>query len=136
MCGGVLYTFAGQEIRVFFPNARAGLPVLTRDGEVVRLPWGRRQGQVGRLPLGGWARLDAIHAGQWDRWFPVPVKMPLTAFMERDIEDRSHWYALTKGQWVQGLVARDKYERRVYVVTVTPEAADAMHARWPRIMSG
>ena len=136
MYGGVLYSFEGQEIRVFFPNPRATLPVRTHDGEVVLLPWGRRQGQVGKLPLGGWARLDAIYAGRWDRWFPVPVKLPISAFMEKDIEGRSHWYEIMKGQWLQGLVARDKYEQRIYVVTVTPESEDAVHERWPRIMSG
>jgi len=56
--------------------------------------------------------------------------------MEQDLEGRSQWYDLTKGQWIQGLVARYQHERRVYVVTVEPELADAIYSRWPRIMSG
>ena len=100
------------------------------------LPWGRRRDQKGELPLGGWARLDAIYAGRWDRWFPIPVKLPIRQFMEKDLEGRSHWYDLTRGQWIQGLVARNGHEQRVYVVTVEPELADAVHDRWPRLISG
>ena len=136
MCGGVLYEIGGQEIRLFFPNPKARLPVSLRSGETTLLPWGRRKKQTGNLPLGGWSRLESIYSGRWDRWFPVPVKMPIISFMEKDIEDHSHWYELTKGQWIQGLIARDKYEQRIYVVTMEPEHEDAVHERWPRILSG
>lgn len=136
MCDGVYYAANGQDIRVYFPNPKAQLPVTTRGGGTSLLAWGRRHEQAGNLPLGGWARLDGIYAGHWDRWFPVPVKIPVKSFLEKDLEGRSHWYDLTRGQWIQGLVARDRHERRIYVVTIEPELAEAIHARWPRIMSG
>ena len=136
MCGGVYYSHQGQDVRVYFPNPKAMLPVRTRGGGILLLPWGRRKDQRGALPLGGWARLDAIYAGRWDRWFPVPVKLPIRQFMEKDLEGSSHWYDLTPGQWIQGLVARDGHERRVYVVTVEPQLADAVHERWPRLVNG
>ena len=136
MCGGVYYSANGEDTRVYFPNPEAQLPVRTRTGEIRLLAWGRRNKQAGKLPLGGWARLDSIYAGRWDRWFPVPVKIPVKCFMEKDIEDHSRWYDLTRGQWIQGLVARDRHERRIYIVTLIPELADAIHGRWPRIMCG
>ena len=136
MCAGVYYTIDGTDVRLYFPNPKAQLPVRMRDGHAELLPWGRRHEQSGELPLGGWARLDGIYAGRWDRWMPVPVRLPVKSFMERDFEGHSHWYDLTKGQWIQGLVARERHERRVYVVTVEPELADTPHERWPRIMSG
>jgi len=136
MCDGAYYAANGQDIRVYFPNPKAQLPVTTRGGGTSLLAWGRRHEQAGKLPLGGWARLDGIYAGRWDRWFPVPVKIPVKSFLEKDLEGRSHWYDLTRGQWIQGLVARDRHERRIYVVTIEPEFAEAIHARWPRIMSG
>lgn len=136
MCNCICYSHGGRTVRIRFSDPTAVLPVKSRAGAVTLLPWGRRQIQKGALPLGGWARLDAIHAGHWDRWFPVPVKLAVDGFAERDIEDRYHWYELTRGQWVQGLVARDHHERRVYVVTVIPELEDAIHERWPRILSG
>jgi hypothetical protein len=136
MCGGVYYTHLNQDFRVYFPNPKAVLPVKTRSGAVELLPWGRRKEQKGALPLGGWARLDSIYTGRWDRWFPVPVKLPIKQFMEKDLEGHTHWYDLTRGQWIQGLVARINHEQRVYVVTVEPELADAVHDRWPRLISG
>jgi hypothetical protein len=136
MCGGVYYSVNDRDVRVYFPNPGAMLPVRTRCGGTELLVWGRRHDQTGELPRGGWARLDSIYSGRWDRWFPVPVKLRLKSFMEKDFEGHSHWYDLTRGQWIQGLVARCRYERRVYVVTVDPELPDAVHERWPRIMSG
>lgn len=136
MCGGVYHTHNDQDVRVYFPNPKAMLPVKTKGGDVILLPWGRRQNQAGTLPLGGWARLDSIYAGRWDRWFPKPVKLELKSFMEKDIEGHSHWFDLTNGQHVQGLIARDGAEQRVYVVTITPEMSDAVHERWPRVVSG
>jgi len=136
MCGGVYYRIGEEEVRSYFPNPKARLPVRKKDGSIERLPWGRRQDQAGRLPLGGWARLESIYEGRWDRWSPVPVKLALSQFMEKDIEGHSHWFDLTPGKWVQGLVARWENERRVYVVTIVPELADAVHERWPRILSG
>ena len=135
MCGGVYYTIKGQDIRVYFPNPKATLPVTMKDKSIELLPWGRRKEQAGLLPLGGWARLDSIYAGRWDKWFPKPVKLPIKSFMEKDLEGHSHWFDLTKGQCIQGLVARDKYEQRLYVVTITPEMEDAVHNRWPKIIN-
>ncbi len=136
MCGGVYYIINGEEVRTYFPNPKACLPVKKREGGVELLPWGRRKEQAGKLPLGGWARLDSIYAGRWDRWFPTPVKLMASQFMEKDIEGHSHWFDITPGKWIQGLVAHYDRERRVYVVTIIPEMEDAVHDRWPRILSG
>ena len=136
MCGGVYYIINGEEVRTYFPNPRACLPVKKREGGVELLPWGRRKEQAGHLPMGGWARLDSIYAGRWDRWFPTPVKLMASQFMEKDIEGQSHWFDITPGKWIQGLVAHWDNERRVYVVTITPELENAVHDRWPRILSG
>ena len=136
MCSSVYYSIHDQDIQVYFPTPKAQLPVKTRSGGIITLAWGRRHKQAGTLPLGGWARLDSIYAGHWDRWFPVAVKIPIKSFMEKDFEDHDHWYDLTRAQWIQGLVARHRQERRVYVVTIEPELAEAIHDRWPRIMNG
>ena len=85
--------------------------------------------------MGGWARLESIRAGSWDHWQPRPVRLQLEGFMEKDIQGKSHWFELTAGQWIQGLVARHGVEQRVYVVTIHPEMPEAIHARWPRLIS-
>lgn len=135
MCGGVLYEYEGQEIRTFFPIPHARMPVARRGGGNALITWGRRREESGGLPLGGWARLESIMSGRWNRWQPRPVRLSITAFMEKDIQGESHWFPLTEGQWVQGLLARQGEELRVYVVTITPQMPDAVHERWPRIIT-
>ncbi len=136
MCGGVFYLHKGEENRFYFPNPKAVLSVKNKNGEIQLIPWGRRKHQQGALPLGGWARLDSIYAGRWGRYFPVPVKLQISQFMENNVEGASQWFDITKGKWIQGLIARDNHEQRVYVVTVEPEIEDAVHERWPRILVG
>ena len=138
MCGGVFFIHASREQRIYFPNPKAQLPVRARSGDCILVPWGRRKEQAGNLPMGGWARLDSIHAGSWDRWFPKPAKIMVTQFMEMDYVGNSKWFDIPKGKWVQGLVAVHGHERRVYVVTIEPEigAMDTLFDRWPRILSG
>jgi hypothetical protein len=97
----------GQDMRVYFPNPKATLPVRTRRGGTQLLAWGRRHDQAGELPVGGWARLDTIYGGRWDRWFPVRVKLLVKSFMEKDLEGHSHWYDLTRGM-DPGAIARHR----------------------------
>ena len=135
MCDGALYQYEGNEIRTFFPNPKAKLPVLNKQGKVILIPWGRREKQMGNLPLGGWARLESIKSGKWDRFFPKPVKLPIISFMEKDYQNQSHWFELISGQYLQGLIATHEKERRLYVVTIVPERLDmTIHDRWPRIV--
>lgn len=119
----VEYPYLGRDIRVRFSVPGVCLPVRTRSGGVVLLPWGQREGESGPFPLGCCASLETIQAGEWDYWFPIPVKLPLTRMLELDSHRRCNWsYPLVRGQCVQGLVARDGAERRVYVVTFWCEA--------------
>lgn len=134
MSSGVLYCFENRDNRIYFHNPKATLPVITKSKNVIRIPWGRRKQQKGMLPLGGWARLEAIYKGQWDRWQPQPVKIPVKAFMEKSYDGSNHWFDLIKGQCLQGLVANYKHEKRVYVVTIEPEQENAWYYRWPRII--
>lgn len=135
MCGGAYFQCGDEFMRMYFPNPKAMLPVLKKDGSIELLPWGRRQKQSGNLPVTGWAKIESIYGGVWERYFPQPVKIPVLSFMEKDFEGNSHWYDLQKGQYIQGLVAKNGNERRVYVVTLEPEPEDAqVHSRWPRVV--
>ncbi len=135
MSSGVLFTYEDNDQRVYFHNPIATLPVITKQDELIMIPWGRRQKQKGSLPLGGWARLEGIYKGQWDKWQPQPVKIPVKAFMEKSHDGTNHWFDLVKGQCLQGLVARNQYEQRVYIVTIEPEQENAWYYRWPRIIN-
>ena len=135
MCGGVNFEHHGEVLKSFFPNPYAQLPLLKRDGSIELVSWGRREGQEGNLPVTGWARLDSIHSGRWDKYFPKPVRIPVIRYMEKNLEGVSKWYDLIPSQCLQGLYIQSGNERRVYVVTVEPELLERdYHDRMPRII--
>ena len=136
MCMGVLYWNDGKDLRQYFQNPKSQLPVKRRTGGSHLIAWGRRTQQAGVLPMGGTVALDTIYAGRWDRWFPKPVKLPITQFIQLDIEGNSHWFDIPRGKWIQGLLVRENYEQRVYIVTVEPRESDSIYANWPRILTG
>lgn len=136
MAEGVMYHYQDQTHTVYFPNPTAALPVRLTNGQVKLVTWGRRSAQVGELPLGGWANLQSIYKGRWDIYIPKPIRLPIIKFMEKDFEGNTHWYDVTPGQWIQGLLAHEGNELRVYIVTITPELHTTCHERWPRIMVG
>lgn len=104
MCGGVQARVADQVWKIYFPNAKAALPVLQADGTTEWVLWGRRREQPGHLPATGWARLDSITAGKWARYHPRTVSIMAERFMEKDTERVSHWLDLEPGQALEGLL--------------------------------
>ncbi|BAZ93765.1 uncharacterized protein FOKN1_1367 [Thiohalobacter thiocyanaticus] len=133
MCIAILYFHEGQRVLARFGHPDAVLPVYTRSGGIRLLAWGepRRQGV---FPHGGWTRLDTLYAGDWDYWFPIPVQLPIHSYMYRDHRGRGQWTdPLIKGHVLQGLVARDGPQRRVYVVTLPP-SEDAESPLQPRVV--
>lgn len=135
MCGGVQFDSNGKTIKTFFPNPKARLPVLTRNGSLIQVPWGRRELQPGIPPLGGWARLESIKTGAWERFHPKPVKIVVDAFMEKDSDDNSQWFLLEPDQFIQGLLATDGPFTRVYVVTEENNNSCHINNRWPRLLN-
>lgn len=134
MCGGVIFQHNNQVVKTYFPNPEAQLPVLNQQGDIILLPWGRRKEQNGQLPMGGWARLESIKQGTWDKYFPIPVKLMVQEFMEKDLAHKqSAWFSVNAHQFIQGLVAQVGSEQRVYVVTVPPN--DPQYHRWPRVLN-
>jgi hypothetical protein len=135
MPDGVMYNYDGEVRTVYFANPQAVLAVKLVDGQIKLVPWGRRKTQNGCLPMGGWARLPMIYQGKWNAHMPKPVRLPILKFMEKDFEGNTHWYDITAGFWIQGLLARESDEVRVYIVTIAPELHTTCHDRWPRIIT-
>lgn len=130
----VVFQYQGKTYTVYFSRSNALLPVRLANGEVKLVVWGRRQNENSEMPLGGWARLHAIHDGKWSYYLPKPVCLPIRKFMKTDFEGHIHWYEVSKGQYIQGLLAHQENEYRVYIVTIIPELLDICHDRWPRIV--
>jgi hypothetical protein len=130
----IIFHHHGQAHTVYFARPKAVLPVLMANGDVKLVTWGRRQNETSEMPLGGWARLPSVHDGKWSLYTPKPVHLTIAKFMQSDFEGRTHWYEVTRGQYIQGLLANLENEYRVYVVTIIPELLDICHDRWPRII--
>lgn len=138
MCGGVeisgKYTRTGEQLKIYFPNPRAALPVLGASGEVIWVPWGRRREQAGKGPAGGWARLSSVEEGKWEKYGPMRVRIPALRFMEKDESKVSHWFDLEPNQVIEGIVIGEGEEQRVYVITTSPPVEhEWVHDRWPLI---
>jgi hypothetical protein len=135
MCGGVECKDGGRVLRVYFPSPKAALPVRLKSGDTLWLPWGRREGESPGLPRGGWARIESIRNGRWEKYQPRSVVIPALRFMEKDRRQVSHWFDIPEGRMIQGLVANAGAESRVYVVTTgVPSEYPDFHDRWPRLV--
>lgn len=138
MCGGVRiageYTRDGKQLKIYFPNPKAALPVLTGSG-VEWLPWGRRREEPGHSPAGGWARIESITEGRWAKYSPTEAAVPVEAFMEKDAERKSHWFGHSIGKvHIAALVVGTAESKRVYLITgPAPQEFAWVHDRWPSL---
>lgn len=138
MAEAVIFTYQSQIYTVHFSQARAMLPVKLKNGTIKLVTWGRRENENSEMPLGGWARLNSIRNNtdqRWHMYLPKPVHIPITKFMEKNFEGKSCWYEINKGQYIQGLLAQQEDEYRLYIVTIDPTDLTNCHYRWPHIMT-
>ena len=136
MCAGVECKDRNRIVRVYFPNPKAALPVRLKSGAASWLTWGRREGETPAFPQGGWARLESIKDGKWEKYDPRPVVIVAQRFMEKDRQGISHWFAIPAAQMIQGLVASIGAETRLYVVTTqAPRELPDWHDRWPQLVT-
>ena len=121
------------------------LPVLMADGAIEWFAWGKPFAEDGKEPSGGWARHESLAEGKWKRWKPKPVKIPVTAFMERSPSKEAVWFPVDSSLVIQGAAIRLPNtvmveERgseivRVYVVTIQAAGEVAkVHDRMPRLI--
>jgi len=134
----VIFNYQNKNYTVFFAKANAKLPVRMKSGEIKLVAWGRRENENSDMPLGGWARLTTLqneNEKKWSFYLPKFVRIPILKFMEKDFEGRACWYEVTKGKYMQGLLARQENEYRLYIVTIDPEDLMNCHYRWPYIIA-
>lgn len=134
MCTGVAFEYKRQIVTNFFTSPSAILPVISSTGQVTFVKWGKRPTEENCFPLGSCAPLTQIKRGRYDQFLPRPVRLPLRKFYEKNFDGGYKWYELVPSYWVQGLLARDGNEHRVYIVTIIPTVPNAEYAQWPRIL--
>lgn len=136
MCQAVRFQFEGKDFEPHFASARACVPVRMKNGQDMLVNWGRRPREKARGPFGPGIRLSAIQAGVWDKLLPQPVKISVQEFMEVDVAGSQHWFRVTDGQYLQGMLVReDNHSYRVYIVQLDCNSSDICFERWPRVVS-
>lgn len=134
----VMFNYQGKMYTIYFSHAKAVLPVKLKSGQIKLVAWGCREQDNSEMPLGGWARSSQLKNGEntkWNMYLPRSVKIPVEKFMEKNFEGKSCWYEVTKGKYIQGLLARHNEEYRIYIVTIDPEDLMNCHYRWPHIIA-
>lgn len=135
MCIAVSYKRNNLIIFSRFSDLNAKLPMLSRGKILTEIVWGRHSYESGNLPLGGWLNLISLHDNSWDRYFPKLIKIPALKFMEKNIEEKSHWFPITNGHYIQGALLSFHEEKRLYIVTISPKLENSHYLRWPLIVS-
>lgn len=135
MCRAARYTFDCKDWEVSFTSPKARLPIQLRSGELELMGWGRRKGERGKLPLGGWARFQHVQSRRWDEYRPISVRIPIAAFMEVDVAGNRQWFNVIAGQFVRGVLCRIETEQRLYVVVMESGPDEAYFEQWPRIVT-
>lgn len=145
MCVGIEYFLDGERKLVGFDSVRPELAIRRKAGAIAFYRWGTRgptyyaedntPGWAIKFPVGGWAPLDQIRAGEWQRFEPRPVRILVARFLQVDVWQVPRYFALGPGEFVQGLLATLSNDTRVYVVTVPAPAEYAdQDWYWPRIL--
>lgn len=135
MCIAVEFDYETKNYTYYFDDLDATLPLLRKNGNIELFSWGRKKEQVGNLPLGSWVTEEAIGQDQWQKYNAKLVRIWVKKFAEKDIHGKTRWFELTKGQFILGLLARDKDEARVYTIALISQEKSNNYNRWPRILS-
>ncbi len=135
MCRAARYSFDCKDWEVHFTSPKARLPVQLRSGELELMTWGRRKGERGNLPLGGWARFQQVQSGRWAAYRPRSVRIAVQAFMETDVAGNRQWFPIVAGQFIRGVLCRVDNEQRLYVVVMESGPDEAYFEQWPRLVT-
>jgi hypothetical protein len=143
---GIEYYLEGEAKAVYYDSASPELPVRLRGGCISFYRWGTRgatyyasdnvAGWGAKFPETGWAPLEEIKAGKWDRFEPRSVRILAARFLQVDSWTVPRYFTLKAGQFIQGLLAHiSPHYTRLYVVTVPlPSEHAGEQWQWPRIV--
>lgn len=139
MCEGLEIYKDQKFCKVNFVSPIARLPVLIAEsGRIEWVNWGRRKKESGVGPLGGWARLTTIQAGDWDIFEPLQGLVVAKRFNQAvggsNLQSRrlSQWHDVPKGSAIKCIVIGEGLERRLYIVTTAPPPQhQQISGRWP-----
>ena len=143
MCGSVKYEVPGDDEKVItigYGNPHAALPAYRPSiaNGIEWVQWGRRENQLEAqgLPVTGWARMDTILKGSWDKYRPEFVNIVVQQFSEKGDNNKRYWFDIDEGYALAGLIAHSESASRLFVITTpVPDELAYIHDRWPKIVN-
>ena len=140
MCGGLIFKTKSSEkvITVYFPRPYAMIYGVNSDFEFIKAYWGKRdESEFEKIdvPKIGWAKIESLAKGFWDKYNYKNVFIPAYKYMEKDKNGHSHWFDLKKEEFIQGILIVKENLNFIYVVTVPSEGdLKKIHDRWVSIV--
>lgn len=138
MCDGVEVRDGNKAIKVNFVAPAALVPVLLADdGAVEWIRWGRRKKEQGVGPVGGWARQQTMHSGNWDVLNQQMGFVLAQRFIQESILGRrlSQWVHVPPTQAIACVVIGEACSRSAYIVTtMPPPELKKTYSRWPLLV--
>ncbi|MDY6821391.1 MAG: hypothetical protein SVN78_07205 [Deferribacterota bacterium] len=134
MCGGLIFNNKDELIRVYFPVPYSTIYYIDSKGVTNKAFWGiRGESEFSDLifPKTGWAKIESIKSGYWNRFNPEKVYIPAYKYMEKDPNGNSHWFELKDNEFIMGLLVKSYEHPFVYVITIpSPKDYAHIHDRW------
>ena len=141
MCAGLMFQKSdGSEFKVYFPIPLARIPFITKNGEQLEGIWGRRNKNEFKgenIPVTGWAKIESLKNGKWDKYKPEKVYIPALKYMEKDHDRNSHWFELAEKTKLIGIKLTIPDFNVIYMATrPTPKEFSHIHDRWVMFSKG
>jgi signal peptidase I len=140
MCGGLIFKTKGTEeiITVYFPRPYATIYGINNDYEFIKAYWGKRdesEFESIEVPKTGWAKIESLAKGYWDKYNYTNVFIPAYKYMEKDKNGHSLWFDLKEEEFIRGILIIKENINFIYVVTVPSEGDfKKIHNRWVSIV--
>lgn len=132
MCNGVEVSEEGKRWEIYAPSHIAALPVWI-GGRLEWITWGRREGEEGDSPEGGWlTEDDATHTtlNSQRGWVSALRFLVCDAETSRSEYWRGQWHEVPKGYALDCIVLKSHGQRRAYIVTSTIKS----DGHWPHLV--
>lgn len=109
MCGGLIFKTNKNEqfITAYFPRPYTKIYGVNRELKIIEAYWGKRdeiEFKDINMPKTGWARIESLEKGFWNKFEYTKVLIPAYKYMEKDKTGHSHWFMLNENEFIEAIL--------------------------------
>lgn len=140
MCGGLIFKTNKNEqfITAYFPRPYTKIYGVNRELKIIEAYWGKRdeiEFKDINMPKTGWARIESLEKGFWNKFEYTKVLIPAYKYMEKDKTGHSHWFMLNENEFIEAILIVKENLNFIYIVTVpSTEEYSKIHNRWVSVV--